>query len=109
MTAEDQALAGQVNAAAFQAIFANDAGAINRGVKGQGLDVLSDPSLGNYPDVGNIKGYQPTRAVLLETEFIDVLAVDQLLNTNANHQQVRQAIIDAIADALQYDLLHNPQ
>lgn len=76
---------------------------MNRGVKGQGLDVLSDDSLGNDQD------YHPTRAVLLETEFIDVPAVDQLLNTGANHQQARQAIIDALAEALQDDLLHDPQ
>jgi N-acetylmuramoyl-L-alanine amidase len=54
-------------------------------------------------------GPPQTFALLLETEFIDVLAVDQLLNTNANRQQVRQAIIDALGDALQDDLLHNPQ
>ena len=101
--AEDEGLAGRVNAAVFGAISASDAAARNRGVKGQGLDVLSDPSLGNN------ENYHPIRAVLLETEFIDVLAVDQLLNTNGNHQQVRQAIIDALGDALQDDLLHNPQ
>ncbi len=87
----------------FGAISAHDAGARNRGVKGLALDVLSDPFLGNS------QNYHPTRALLLETEFIDVLAVDQLLNTNANRQQVRQAIIDALGDALQDDLLHNPQ
>jgi|GEM_PF-5301711 len=99
---EDQGLAGRVNSAVFEAIFANDAGAINRGVKGQPLDVLSDPSL------GNTQTYSPIRSVLLETEFIDVPLVDQLLNTNANHQQVRQAIIDALGDALLNDLQHNP-
>ena len=101
--AEDEGLAGRVNAAVFGAISASDAAARNRGVKGQGLDVLSDQSLGNN------ENYHPIRAVLLETEFIDVLAVDQLLNTNGNHQQVRQTIIDALGDALQDDLLHNPQ
>ncbi|HMG04594.1 MAG TPA: N-acetylmuramoyl-L-alanine amidase [Chthoniobacterales bacterium] len=99
---EDQALAGRVNAAAFGAVATYDAGALNREVKGQGLDALSDDSLGNNND------YHPTRAVLLETEFIDVPAVDQLLNTGPNHQQVRQAIINSVADALQDDLLHDP-
>jgi N-acetylmuramoyl-L-alanine amidase len=101
--AADQGLAGRINPAVYGAILANDPGSLNRGVKGQGLDVLSDPSL------GNITAYSPIRAVLLETEFIDVPAVDQLLNTNATHQQVRQAIINALADAIQDDLLHNPQ
>lgn len=99
----DEGLAARVNAAAFNAISSYDSGAKNRGVKGQGLDVLSDPSLGNE------ENYHPTRAVLLETEFIDVLAVDQLLNTNPNHQEVRQTVINAVGDALQDDLLHNPK
>lgn len=101
--AADQGLAGRVNPAVFGAILAKDAGALNRGVKGQDLGVLNDSYLGNSGT------YRPIRAVLLETEFIDVPAVDQLLNTNKNHQQVRWSIINALADALQDDLINNPQ
>jgi len=102
-TAEDQALAGRVNAAVFGSLSANDAGAKNRGVKGQGLDVLSDDSLENS------NSYHPIRAALLETEFIDVLEVDKTLNTNANASQVKQDIIDDLGDALIDDLRNNPQ
>jgi N-acetylmuramoyl-L-alanine amidase len=101
---QDTALANRVNAAVYGAISAADAKASNRGVKSQGLGVLSDQYLGN-----TVAPYL-TRAVLLETEFIDVLAVDQLLNTGANAKQVRQSIINALGDAILQDLrLNSPQ
>lgn len=101
--AADMAFAGRVNASVYGAFHNADSGAVDRGAKSErGLDVLSDPSLGNTAT------YQPCRAVLLEAEFIDVPAVDQLLNIGTNHQAVRQAAMNAAADALLRDLRVQP-
>ncbi|MGY0613156.1 N-acetylmuramoyl-L-alanine amidase [Luteimonas sp. A501] len=99
---EDVALAERVNEAVYQTVLAHDPGALDRGVKDQQLAVLSDTSLGNSAN------YHPLRAALVEIEFIDNLAVDELLNTRDDHEQVRQDIADAIADALIEDLRRNP-
>lgn len=102
---EDKILAQRVVNAAYNALHQFDVGSRNRGVKiEQGLDVLSDPSLGNTPT------YTPCRAGLLEVEFIDVPAVDLLLNTDENHQNVRQSVMNAVADALLQDIrIESPQ
>jgi N-acetylmuramoyl-L-alanine amidase len=60
----------------------------DRGVKDQVLGVLKDSALGSG-----------VRACLVEIEFIDTKAVDELLNLNANAAQVRQDIAKAIAKA----------
>jgi N-acetylmuramoyl-L-alanine amidase len=100
---EDFAFAGRVNDAVFGAIADHDTSAVDRGAKDErGLDVLSDP------DLGNDANYQPVRASLVEVEFIDVPAVDDLLNTGANHQQVRQALVNAAADALIEEIKNVP-
>src|SRR5690606_2333764 len=100
--AEDEALATRVDEAVYNAIRVHDEGARNRGTKEGGWAVVSDTSLGNTAQ------YHPLRAILLELEFIDFQAVDDLLNNNENHEQVRQEIADAIGDALIEDLRHNP-
>lgn len=100
---EDTALARRVNDAAYSAILAHDAGARNRGIKSErNLAVLSDGSLGNSA------AYHPLRAALLEVEFIDNQAVDELLSINEGYGQVRQDICDAVASALLSDLRRNP-
>ena len=43
----------------------------------------------------------------MELEFIDVKAVDELLNLNANAPQVRSDIAQAIAEAIINDLVDN--
>jgi hypothetical protein len=58
-------------------------------VKDQVLTVLNEANLG-----------KDRPGCLLEIEFLDVAAVDQLLNLGANGPQVRKDIADAIADAL---------
>jgi len=100
--AEDEALASRVDEAVYNAIRVHDEGARNRGTKEGGWAVVSDTSLGNTAH------YHPLRAILLELEFIDYQAVDDLLNNNDNHEQVRQDIADAIGDALIEDLRSNP-
>lgn len=96
--AEDRALAERIQREVFNAIKAHDGGARDRGVKNnQRLGVLKDVSLGNS------QGNHKTRACLLEVEFIDVPAVDKLLN-GADSAQVKREIATAIASAIAEDL-----
>lgn len=98
----DTALAQRVNDATYNAILAHDAGAQDRGVKSEiALAVQSER------DLGNTVTWHPLRAALLEVEFIDNQAVDELLSIDDGHEQVRQDICDAIADALLEDLRRN--
>ena len=93
--AADRALAQQLQTAMFNAIKQFDAGARDRGVKdNQRLGVLNDISL------GNTRGDAPTRACLVEIEFIDNANVDQLLNTGPNANAANEAIASAMATAL---------
>ena len=94
--AADKALAERVQKAAFSAVKAHDAGAKDRKVKEQKLGVLNEASLG-----------KKTRGCLLEVEFIDVPAVDTLLNLGPDSPQVRVDICRAIAGALLDDLIAN--
>jgi N-acetylmuramoyl-L-alanine amidase len=96
--AEDTAFAKRVQKATFDAIKARDSKTNDRGVKTMKLGVLSDVSLGNTP--ANHK----CRACLLEIEFIDVAAVDALLNTGAAAPTVRGEIAAAIAKAIVEEL-----
>jgi N-acetylmuramoyl-L-alanine amidase len=92
--AEDVELAQRVLTRVFNAVKARDAGTKDRGVKDQRLGVLRDDQLGNTAAV------HPCRACLLEIEFIDVPAVDALLNTGPSATTVRNEIAAAIKDAL---------
>lgn len=85
----DQAFAQMIQTAVLGAIRAHDTGAKDRKVKDQGLGVLKDTHLGTK-----------ARGCLVELEFIDVPAVDQLLNIGPQATQVRQDIAKALADAL---------
>ncbi len=87
--AADKIFAQLIQTAVFTAIQAHDPKAANRGVKDQKLRVLRRSDLGTK-----------TRGCLVELEFIDVKAVDDLLNIGQNAPQVRQDIAKAIAKAL---------
>ena len=87
--ADDKAFAQKIQDAVFNAIKAHDPKTRDRKVKDQVLAVLKDQDLGTR-----------TRACLVELEFIDVKAVDELLNIGANSPQVRRDIAKAIAGAL---------
>jgi len=89
----DVALAQRIQTAVFNAIKAHDSNTKDRKVKDQPLTVLNEKHLG-----------KATRGCLVEIEFIDVTAVDQLLNLNANAPEVRKDIAAAIARALLEDL-----
>ncbi|MBC8139395.1 MAG: N-acetylmuramoyl-L-alanine amidase [Fibrella sp.] len=67
----------------------------NRGVKEQRLGVLNDVAL------GNTVASHPCRACLVEIEFMDTSAVEQLFRLSVAATAVnRQKIADALADAL---------
>lgn len=87
--AADKIFAQSIQTAVFRAIQAHDPKAVDRGVKDQKLAVLRDAFLGTK-----------VRGCLVELEFIDVKAVDELLNVGAQATQVRQNIAKAIAKAL---------
>jgi N-acetylmuramoyl-L-alanine amidase len=95
--AADKALAQRVQTAAFNAIKAHDSNAKSRGVKDQKLGVLNQASLGTK-----------ARGCMIEVEFIDVPAVDTLLNLSPSSPQVRADICKAIAGAIIDDLTANP-
>jgi N-acetylmuramoyl-L-alanine amidase len=86
--ADDTSFAKKIQAGVLGAIKAHDPTTKDRGVKDQVLGVLKDSQLGNG-----------VRACLVEVEFIDTKAVDELLNLNSNAAQVREDIAAAIAKA----------
>jgi N-acetylmuramoyl-L-alanine amidase len=91
--AADVAFAQRIQNAVFNAIKAHDPATRDRHVKDQPLSVLNEKNLG-----------KKARGCLLEVEFIDVPAVDQLLNLNANAPDVRKDIATAIALAMLKEL-----
>jgi N-acetylmuramoyl-L-alanine amidase len=95
----DRRFARRIQSAVFDVIEGFDSGSNDRGVKEERFGVLNDASLGNTSG-GNC------RACLLEVEFLDVPAVDRLLNTGSNAAVVRQSIAQAIAKAIIKDLVN---
>jgi N-acetylmuramoyl-L-alanine amidase len=91
--AEDVAFAQRIQTAVFNAIKAHDPKTRDRKVKDQPLAVLNERNLGTK-----------ARGCLLEVEFIDVPAVDQLLNLNVDAPEVRKDIATAIARAVLEEL-----
>ena len=94
----DRRFARRVQNAVFDVIEGFDSASNDRGVKAEKFGVLNDVSLGNT-NGGNC------RACLLEVEFLDVPAVDVLLNTGPNSATVRQTIAQAIAKAIIKDVV----
>jgi N-acetylmuramoyl-L-alanine amidase len=97
--ADDKRFAGNIQSAVFNTIKSADNGTQDRGVKEEKFGVLNDVALGNTSG-----GH--CRACLLEVEFLDVPAVDVLLNTGPNAAAVRGQIAKAISGAIINDLIH---
>lgn len=97
--AEDRRFARRIQNAVFDVIEGFDSGSNDRGVKQERFGVLNDTALGNTSG-----GH--CRACLLEVEFLDVPAVDVLLNTGSNANVVRTRIAEAIAGAIIQDLVN---
>jgi N-acetylmuramoyl-L-alanine amidase len=91
---DDAAFARRIQRAVVEAIRSHDAAVVDRGIKDQKLGVLRDAALGNTAE------NHPCRACLVEIEFIDVPAVDELLNTGSDSAAVRAHIAAAIRDAI---------
>lgn len=96
--ADDKKFATRIQNAAFGVLRSHDPGATDRGVKDQKLGVLNDVELGNTAG-----GH--CRACMIEVEFIDVAAVDSLLNTGPNAATVRGELAQGIANAILADLV----
>jgi N-acetylmuramoyl-L-alanine amidase len=87
--AADKAFAQKIQDAVFNAVKAHDPKTRDRKVKDQVLGVLRDENLASK-----------TRACLVELEFIDTKAVDELLNIGPDAWRVDTDIAKAIAAAL---------
>lgn len=96
---DDRRFARRIQNAVFDVVEGFDSGSNDRGVKEEKFGVLNDVQLGNTSG-GNC------RACLLEVEFLDVPAVDVLLNTGPNASAVRNSIARAIANAIIEDLVN---
>lgn len=84
--------------AVFNAIRAHDRNTRNRPIKLRSFTVLNDRFLGNRnPQSASV-------ACLLEVEFIDVRAVDELLNNPDTGPTVRDNIATAVAGAIRSEL-----
>jgi N-acetylmuramoyl-L-alanine amidase len=97
--ADDKRFARRIQNAVFDVIEGFDSGSNDRRVKEEKFGVLNDSALGNTSG-------GKCRACLLEVEFLDVPAVDVLLNTGANASVVRNSIAQAIAGAIIEDLVN---
>lgn len=97
--ADDKKFATKIQRAAINLLKSHDRGAKDRGVKDQKLGVLNDVALGNTSG-----GH--CRACMIEVEFIDVPAVDRLLNTGPDAGTVRNELADALAKAIIDDLVN---
>lgn len=96
---EDRRFARRIQNAVFDVVEGFDSGSNDRGVKEEKFGVLNDVQLGNTSGGS-------CRACLLEVEFLDVPAVDVLLNTGPNAIAVRNSIARAIANAIIEDLVN---
>lgn len=95
----DRNFARRMVEAVHKAIHALDGGSKNRGVKEKAWGVLRDDWL------GNTIADQPCPACLLEIEFLDVPAVDELFNTGPGADEARTKVAEAIAEALLEEVL----
>ena len=87
--AADRAFAQLIQTAVVNALRKHDPGTKDRKVKDQSLGVLRESSLGTK-----------ARGCLVELEFLDTKAVDELFNLGPKAPQVRGDVATAIANAL---------
>lgn len=113
-TTQDRALANRVVNGIFKAIENIDNKTKNRGVKPglpPSVDELKIAQLAVLSDshYGQLSGdYHPIRGTLAEIEFIDVPAVDILLNTEPTASPVKAAVTNSMRDSILEDLRIQP-
>lgn len=95
----DREFAARIQSRVFDTIRRHDPGTKDRGVKAQILGVLNDNAL------GNVGGESDCRSALLEVEFLDVPAVDDLLVSGPRAGEVKKDVAVAIAEGIIDDLL----
>lgn len=112
---EDEALGRRVLDAVLEALGEYDPDGISdRSVKNyawsasQGQNVPSAWAVLSDGSYANVNGYHPVRGNILEVEFIDVEAVDELLNTGDDAAAIRAAVAEDVRDAIIEDLNHQP-
>ena len=74
----------------------------------KGLDTCSDEQ-GGSPYNGNVSGYTPCRAALIEIEWMSHSAADALFNTPPLKEQMRAKTAEALADACIEDARLQPE
>lgn len=74
----------------------------------KGLDTCSDLQ-GGSPYNGNVPGYTPCRAALIEIEWMSHSAADAFYNTNPLREQIRAATAEHLADACIRDVIVQPE
>jgi N-acetylmuramoyl-L-alanine amidase len=74
----------------------------------KGLDTCSDLQ-GGAPYNGNVPGYTPCRAALIEIEWMSHSAADALFNTNPPMEQMRAATAERLAGACIQDVMVQPE
>jgi|GEM_PF-4144482 len=101
---EDFALAQRVQTAVVAAIPGGaDLGVLDdTHTKPKSLAVLNDANL------GNTTAFHPTRACLVEVEFLSNDAADRQFNQAANRETLKLSVAQAIADAIVADLTNQP-
>ncbi|MCG8599527.1 MAG: N-acetylmuramoyl-L-alanine amidase, partial [Verrucomicrobiales bacterium] len=111
---EDEALGRRVLDGVLEALGEYDEDGINdRGVKNyawsasQGANVPSSWSVLADPSYSNVADYHPVRGNILEVEFIDVEAVDDLLN-GEDAEAIRTSVGEDVRDAIIEDINHQP-
>jgi N-acetylmuramoyl-L-alanine amidase/outer membrane protein OmpA-like peptidoglycan-associated protein len=101
---EDLALAERVQNAAVAAIpGGNSLGVLDdTQTKPKSLAVLNDDNL------GNTAAFHPTRACLIELEFLTNAAADRQFNQAASRETLKRSVARAIASAIVADLASQP-
>ena len=96
----DLAFARRVHNAMFGAIRGHDPRAVDRGIKPDMQSGPKKPGVLRDDYLGNTGCRKSCLSCYAEMEFIDVKAVDELLNTGPNATSVRRDIARAIAGAM---------
>jgi N-acetylmuramoyl-L-alanine amidase len=100
---QDETLALSLNTACYESVLAHDTSAVNRGLKDR-------DNVGVIRDVnnGNVNGYTPIRACLVEVEFLsNQAALDSLIGDDGD--EIREAFATSSSTATIQDINNQPE